>query len=267
MTTSRSRLTLRPGREVLVADSGQGEQAIVLVHGAMCDHRFMHPQWEHLRSRHRTVAIDLVGHGGSSSDPGRHGNDEYADDLARLCELLELSRPVVIGHSTGGNAALSLASRHPDVPGAIVLLEAGPLRWSQGDQRPLRALASRLRTTDGEAALREVVASMFGPTDRFPEQDALLEHLGRASPLVFADIVESDIEWDGREHASSCRVPTLLVVADEPSMDVAEFAELLPTALIGRTIGSGHFHHLVVPDQVNAMIDRFLELLPTLSRT
>ena len=31
-------------------------------------------------------------------------------------------------------------------------------------------------------------------------------------------------------------------------------------ALAGRTVGAGHFHQLEVPDQVNAMIERFLVL-------
>ena len=34
--------------------------------------------------------------------------------------------------------------------------------------------------------------------------------------------------------------------------------ELCPTLLTGQTVGSGHFHQLEVPEQVNAMIDRFL---------
>ena len=29
---------------------------------------------------------------------------------------------------------------------------------------------------------------------------------------------------------------------------------------IGKTVGAGHWHHLEVPDQVNAMIDRFLAI-------
>jgi hypothetical protein len=31
--------------------------------------------------------------------------------------------------------------------------------------------------------------------------------------------------------------------------------------MVGRTVGSGHFHQLVVPDQVIAMIERFLVLI------
>lgn len=241
-------------------EAGDGDPAVLLVHGATCDHRFMQPQFDHFKATHRTVAVDLPGHGASPA-AGAHGNDSYADQLALLCRRLGLLRPVVVGHSTGGNAALSLASRHPDVPGAIVLLEAGPLRWPEEDHEPLRALVKELRGADGAAALSEAVSSMFGPHDDFAGRAELLDRFSHASPSVFAEIIESDLVWDGRVAASSCVAPTLLVVADRPSMDAAEFLDLLPTAVVGRTVGSGHFHQLVVPDQVNAMIDRFIELL------
>lgn len=249
--------------EMLVVEAGHGDPPMLLVHGATCDHRFMQPQFDHFRASHRTIAVDLPGHGESPASAGGHGNDGYADQLAMLCRTLKLSHPVVIGHSTGGNAALSLASRHPEVPRAVVMLEAGPLRWPEEEQVALRALVTRLRGADGAAALREVIGSMFEPDDDFTTRRELLDDLTRASPLVFADIIESDLVWDGRAAAASCTTPTLIVVADRPSMNVAEFAALVPTAFVGRTVGSGHFHQLVVPDQVNAMIDRFVELLPT----
>lgn len=46
-----------------------------------------------------------------------------------------------------------------------------------------------------------------------------------------------------------------------PNADLARLAELVPTRLLGRTVGSGHFHQLEVPGQVNAMLDRFLRLV------
>lgn len=250
----------RADAEMFYVEAGQGEPAVLLVHGATCDHRFMRPQFDHFRSSRRTVAVDLPGHGESPA-AGSHGNDRYADQLASLCRTLELVRPIVVGHSTGGNAALSLAGRHPDVPRAIVLLEAGPLRWPEEDLEALRALVTKLRGADGSTVLREAVGSMFAPHDDFEGRRELLDSFSNASPSVFAEIIESDLVWDGRALAARCVVPTMLVVADTPSMDVAEFADLVPTAMVGRTVGAGHFHQLVVPDQVNAMIDRFIELV------
>jgi hypothetical protein len=43
---------------------------------------------------------------------------------------------------------------------------------------------------------------------------------------------------------------------------VARFRQLCPQLVTAQTIGSGHFHQLEVPDQVNAMIERFLTTLP-----
>jgi pimeloyl-ACP methyl ester carboxylesterase len=40
----------------------------------------------------------------------------------------------------------------------------------------------------------------------------------------------------------------------------AELREPCPTIAIGETAGAGHFKQLEVPDQVNAMIDRFLAI-------
>ena len=45
----------------------------------------------------------------------------------------------------------------------------------------------------------------------------------------------------------------LAVVADDPG-------PIKPDLHLATTVGAGHFHQLEVPDQVNAMIERFLEV-------
>ena len=41
---------------------------------------------------------------------------------------------------------------------------------------------------------------------------------------------------------------------------IVRLLEIKPDLIVGVTVGAGHFHQIEVPDQVNAMIDRFLEL-------
>jgi pimeloyl-ACP methyl ester carboxylesterase len=57
-------------------------------------------------------------------------------------------------------------------------------------------------------------------------------------------------------------VPGLYVAANEPQprSDMGRFREMFPQVLDGKTVGSGHFCQLEVPEQVNAMIDRFLAI-------
>lgn len=51
---------------------------------------------------------------------------EHTEDAAALLRSLEAAPAVVIGRSYGGEVALDLAMRHPDLAQALVLLEAPP---------------------------------------------------------------------------------------------------------------------------------------------
>ena len=60
--------------------------------------------------------------------------------------------------------------------------------------------------------------------------------------------------------ARECKVPFLYLAAAAPLADFAKLRQLCPHVVIGQTVGAGHFHQLEVPDQVNAMIERFLQV-------
>jgi hypothetical protein len=77
---------------------------------------------------------------------------------------------------------------------------------------------------------------------------------------VMASAMEQIFRWDGEAAANACTVPVLNISAANPINDVARFKELCPTLVTGQTVGAGHFIQLLVPEQVNSMIERFLEL-------
>lgn len=246
--------------QIAYDDVGQGDQSFVLLHGgAFCDRRYMAPLTAHFATRGRVVVPDLRGHG-RSERVGRISNEQFADDTADLCRALGLQRPVVIGHSSGGHAALELAVRHPEVARALVLLDSGPLVWPEEQVTQNRGLAGLLRSANGAAVLREVANAMLPASEPFDGRDALLASVAECDPTVFADLIESDLEWDGVAVAAACPsdTPLLALVSDHPYLDLEELQRLCPHAMVGRTVGSHHFHQLVVPDQVIAMIERFL---------
>jgi pimeloyl-ACP methyl ester carboxylesterase len=45
-----------------------------------------------------------------------------------------------------------------------------------------------------------------------------------------------------------------------PANSAADLRQACPAITIGQAVGSGHFIQLEVPDQVNAMIERFLTI-------
>jgi pimeloyl-ACP methyl ester carboxylesterase len=64
-----------------------------------------------------------------------------------------------------------------------------------------------------------------------------------------------------REPLALCTVPVLLIRAElHETTDALRLREIKPDLEVGITVGAGHFHQLEVPEQVNAMIERFLAL-------
>jgi pimeloyl-ACP methyl ester carboxylesterase len=83
-----------------------------------------------------------------------------------------------------------------------------------------------------------------------------------AVPLPVATAVIRGVnEWDGRAALARCAVPVLLLRAElGADPDAVRLQALKPDLQVGVTVGAGHFHQIEVPDQVNAMIARFLSL-------
>lgn len=60
----------------------------------------------------RCIAHDRRSHGRSSQSWTGNDMDTYADDLAKLCEVLNLKDAIHIGHSTGGGEVARYIGRH-----------------------------------------------------------------------------------------------------------------------------------------------------------
>ena len=95
---------------------GEGERTLVLVHGLLMNrHMYDHLAPELAGRGFRVVTVDMLGHGASDRpvDMRAYNMGTFAEQLAALCDHLELDRPVVGGTSLGANVSLELASRHP----------------------------------------------------------------------------------------------------------------------------------------------------------
>jgi pimeloyl-ACP methyl ester carboxylesterase len=106
---------------------------------------------------------------------------------------------------------------------------------------------------------------IFLPTDDKERRRRLHAGILETPQAILAGSWEHYLAYDPTPAASSCKVPLLYVNAVMP-FDEARLRELCPQIQIGRTVGSGHMHQLEVPDQVNAMIERFLHVTAGVAR-
>jgi len=250
----------REGRTVFYEDRGTGGPPLVFVHGIGRHEHFAH-QVDHFALSHRVIAPDLAGFGRSPLPPGhRCAISDHAADVAWLCDQLALGAPVIVGHSMGGAVAFEVAASRPELPAAIVLLDPIPIVPLPALRAQRSELVARLGGPDYRDAFRAFIESrMFRRTDSAEVRARITNDMCATSQQVLVPTFASISEWSGEHLADRVRCPVLLITAgDGLPADMARTRELIAGLELGRTVGAGHFAHVLVPDQVNAMIAQFL---------
>jgi pimeloyl-ACP methyl ester carboxylesterase len=134
--------------EVKIAyrEAGRGP-ALILLHGnSESKAIFSKYQLEHFRDFH-TLALDSRGHGETLSQDERYSIGQYADDVIAFCKVKGIQQAFVIGYSDGGNIALFLAKKAPDLFPRIVAISPNYLASGTVDGwlRTFQAMAGVLR--------------------------------------------------------------------------------------------------------------------------
>ncbi len=255
----------RDGTKLVYLDNGRQDDrpAIVLVHGWCCDHSFFEPQVEYFeKAGRRVIALDLRGHGASDAPDVHYTIGLFADDVAWCIRRLGLVHPIVIGHSMGGIVAFDLAARYPDLSGAIVMLDSSVARSASARSAADR-ICKALAGPDRVDVMRDYVSNaLFIATDDSVRKESLLARMSAAPAHVVVSAMEGLRDYDPAYAKGLVTAPSLYIAANEPipRSDMTVMRELLPRLHYGQTVGSGHFCQLEVPDQVNAMIDRFIAI-------
>ena len=256
----------KDGVRLAYEDSSSNLPPILFVHGWGCDHTFLAPQVKHFSKSHRAIAVDLRGHGKSDAPHEEYSMSSFADDLAFLCEELFLKKPVVVGHSMGGNVALEFAARYPDLPSSVVLIDSVILPPSAFIDA-LRPLDGALQSAEYVSVFRHAASSLFLEIDDADRKKQILAVLPKAPQHVLVPAFRQHVtEYDATAAASGCRVPVAYIGAQVSMVDLARFRSACPQLMTAQTLGAGHFSPLEVPDQINAMLTRFIEVFSSDSK-
>ena len=77
-----------------------------------------------LTGHYHVYGITRRGFGASSAPASGYSADRLGDDVLAVIEALKLTKPVLVGHSIGGQELSSVGSRYPDKVAGLVYLDA-----------------------------------------------------------------------------------------------------------------------------------------------
>lgn len=257
------RRVVRDGVRLACRDWGGPGIPVVLLHG-LAGHT---GEWEHLAAklspRYRVVAVDQRGHGRSERNPPEVARAAFVEDVVAVTDQLELERPVVVGQSMGGHAAMLVAAAYPDLVRALVMIEAGP--GIAGSEAPSK-IGAWLDSWPTPFPTREGAVEFFGGGALGRGWAAGLEEReGTWWPRFERDVMVAAIaeiaersywpEWAG------IRCPVLVVLAQTSFISAPDVDRMLrdrPDTVAVSVPGTGHDLHLQQPDALYAAISDFL---------
>lgn len=266
-----------------------GAPVLLFSHGFSLDMTIWYYQWQAFSDRYRCVLVDHRAHGRSGLPPsGDFSLRAMGEDLGAVLEAVAPDGPaVLLGHSMGGMAILSLAELHPEEFGGrvagVVLADTAAsdlVRETLGDlgaraERALRPLyrvltgdrAERIRRTVGQRvpdlALLVALATNFGPDASPSHVDYVSRLSASAPPEVWVHTIRDILDMDLRHALGNVAVPALVVVGDRDLVTPKTSAEAIRDALPrGRAVAirrAGHLSMLERHAAFNEVVGAFLE--------
>lgn len=215
------------GLDIYYGEYGRGKP-LLLIHGGALTGDSWQPYLAAFAKHFRVITPDSRGHGRTTNPTGSMSFGLLAADMVALAQALDLQRPLIYGYSDGGQAALEIGMRYPDLPGALVVGGAH-LELTEGSRQWVRSILGDPQSPDVDTEQFERENPDFAAMlqrDHGPDKWQTL--LKQIKPMWNAQLNYTPDDF------ARVVAPTLVLVGDRdgfvPVEDAVEMYRLLPKA-------------------------------------
>lgn len=263
---------------VFVDGPARPQGDVILIPGLTSSPAVWQGLTEALKDRYRVHRVHVAGFAGAPVDGNAEGAliAPVAEEIARYIAEQGLRDPAVIGHSMGGTMALTLAARHPDRVGRLMVVDmvpfVGALFGPPGTTvDSVRPLADQILAAQSGAPREQWAAQARASVEGMVRTEAL-----RAGPVrdaetsdqslaarSFHELVLTDLRPELPRIAAPTRVLYISLNTPGATPEISDavygalFADLAGASL-SRVDDSGHFIMLDQPALFLREVEDFL---------
>jgi pyruvate dehydrogenase E2 component (dihydrolipoamide acetyltransferase) len=246
------------GVRLRYAQRGDGDQAVLLIHGFGGDLDNWLFNLDALAESFTVYTLDLPGHGESSKRLSNPTLPGLAEAVTGFMDALEIEQAHLVGHSMGGALALHLAQIDPDRVRSLSLISSAGLGeeidWGYihgfveaGSRRELKGILTKL-FADASLVNRKLVDDVL----RYKRLDGVTETLTQLAENLFAN---------GRQQAHPAedfqpgKTPTLVIWGEQDQVLPAAHANALGDGVTVRVVSdAGHMVQMEAAGTVNSAL-------------
>lgn len=249
-----------------VRDDGNGDDAIVLLHGFPLTNEIWKEQIPVLARAHRVVAPDLRGMGKSSVADGPYLMESLAGDVAAVLDALAIPRATIVGHSLGGYVALAFARMYSERIARLALICSRISADTKDRAKHRYELADDAdRTNDARAIFEDALPPLFAP-ETLHAMPEMLENIRKIASANTAKGMAAMLRGmalrdPADDIAPDLTMPVLIVAGGSDRLvNLAEAREatgLFPSARLEVAKASGHLPMLEEPEWTSRVLLEF----------
>jgi pimeloyl-ACP methyl ester carboxylesterase len=259
--------------------AGEGKPLIIIPSWSLTGAAYKH-QLSALSRTRRVIALDMRGHGESSTPENGYRVSRLAADLRAVIEALDLPEVDLMGHSIGSSIIWSYYDLFGGYRlGRMVFVDQAPSvtgkpDWSEAERLTYGCLLPDLPAlaefyldvlpAESAAATARVIARLFSPSLPY---DELLWFAGEIVKLPrrhAADLLYNHGSLDWRDVIKTIRLPSLVVGAEanifsaESQIRIAAQIPGAQVEIFAAEEGGSHFMCYENPAKFNALVEAFL---------
>jgi pimeloyl-ACP methyl ester carboxylesterase len=253
-------VTAPDGVAIAYDTAGDGDVAVVLVHGWSCDRTYWDEQVAALSPRYRLVRIDLAGHGASGLGRQRYTMRAFGKDVAAVVDALDLGPTVLVGHSQGGAVCVEAARIVPDRVVGLIGVDT-LMRPSFGLSREqIQAVLAPFQA-DFASQVEVFVAGMFVAETDTALAARITRDMAAAPPAVAISALSEYLGHDLAPALAGSDVPIRCLNAELWPADTAAWSDYAGGYEVETMSGVGHFLMLEQPAEFNRRLVAIIDNL------
>lgn len=250
---------------------GSGDTVIVFIHGFGGSTYSWRKNMAALAQTYTVVSVDVRGFGYTSRDPASEYSPRgYATHVSTFLDILGIRRPIIVGHSLGGEVAIRIALQRPEDIAGLVLIDSAGLPSDRSFTvppvpQPLQTTLIRFATSkravraglerafyDPSLVDGEMIAAYRDPLDVEKAEEMLWRMTRTMAPQL------------NRSEIAQISVPTLIIWGKEDRLIPLQKGEELAALIKGSRLvvldRAGHMPQEERADDVDHLIDSLASL-------
>lgn len=251
--------------------SGQGSKTIVFAHGFGCDQLVWNEVAPFFKEEYQVVLFDYVGSG--SSDKSQYSTERYnslqgyAQDLLEVCDALNLTNIVFVGHSVSSMIGVLASIERPDLMEKLIMISPSPHYLNEPHYRggfeksDIDELLDMMEKNYKEWA-KYLAPVAMGNEERPGLTKDFENQLCSNDPVIARQFAEVTFSSDVRSELYKVLTPTLILQTENDAIAPVEVGAFVHSKISNSEFvlmqATGHNPHISYPEETVTCIKAFL---------